>query len=511
MKMLAEVVTLYEPAPEEGEQSEFRREGLGYTYTPKGLVRFRVDYLKRQGQELWGQVEVRSFIPGTREFLVRARYNLSIDSARDKLARTCETRATGQGDPPLAVPIDWRNYIEVFCNRVDMADHAGSGIVMVGRLPELEPRLDLVEKLIQQGQITSLFGPQGEGKGWLAVKIAVHVQLGIPLCGLRVRQANVLYLDWEADRYTFDGRVKAICAGLALEPIEIPWFKPRGTIGHHVHYLAEQISTRDIGLAIWDSIGHAGGAPGEHGSYESVALDVSEAALAMGPELAHLWIDHVSGEGLGQKLAGKAIGSIRKMADARVAWEVRKAQEEEAAAYSIGLFHTKFNNTRRFAPLGFKLSFESDEHGRATSVYFEREDIRETDNEERLSPPLRIVSLLRGGGQDTKQIAERLDMTQAGVRTHCTRLVAKGQVVRLGGEIGGRKLQRWGLSATVHPLVPHVVTVGGSDPPQPNRTGVTVQTVQDEIRTIGSPLSPPPGTGRLPYAADDGELDDAPF
>lgn len=508
MSLPATVVNLYDPAPDAGEQPEFRREGLGYTYTPKGLVRFRVDYLKRQGQELWGQVEVRSFLPGTREFLVRARYNLSIDSARDKLAMTCAKRSQLGGE---STAVDWRNLIEVFCNRVDMADHEGSGIVMVGRLPERVARLDLVEKLIQQGQITSLFGPQGEGKGWLAVKIAVHVQLGIPLCGLRVQQANVVYLDWEADRYTFDGRVKAICAGLGLEPIEIPWFKPRGTIGHHVHYLAEQVSTRDIGLAIWDSIGHAGGAPGEHGSYEGVALDVSEAALALGPELAHLWIDHVSGEGLGQKLAGKAIGSIRKMADARVAWEVRKAQDEEAAAYSIGLFHTKFNNTRKFAALGFRLSFESDEHGRATSVYFEREDIRETDNADRLPPPQQIVDLLRRGALDTKAIAEHLDMTQGAVRTHCTRLVAKGQVVRFTS--GGGRSQRttWGLKETVHPLVKNSCTVLGLDPPKPNRTNRTGETVQTVHVADGSP-TPPPGTGRLPYAADDqDDLGDAPW
>jgi hypothetical protein len=76
-------------------------------------------------------------------------------------------------------------------------------------------------------------------------------------------------------------------------------------------------------------------------------------------------VDHLNAEGIKEKIAGKAHGAIRKMAQARVAWEVRKVQEEESDSYSVGLFHTKHNNTRKYAPLGFRLSFESDQYGRA--------------------------------------------------------------------------------------------------------------------------------------------------
>jgi hypothetical protein len=208
-------------------------------------------------------------------------------------------------------------------------------------------------------------------------------QAGIPFCGLEVRKARVLYLDWEADRWTFNRRVKAVCAGLGIEPVQIAWFKPRGPSSTRWTTSRSTWQRERIDLMIWDSIGHAGGQPGERGGgYEGVALDVSEAADAMGEAVAHLWVDHLNAEGIKEKIAGKAIGAIRKMADVRVAWEVRKAQEEDSRRPAWAVPH-EAQQHHEVRPLGFRLSFESDQHGRAVRVGFEREDVRRTDNAER--------------------------------------------------------------------------------------------------------------------------------
>ncbi len=509
--MSGEPIPLY--APEVPVRESFRKEGLGFTWEPdEALVRFRVDYLKRSGGELWGQVAVTSAYAGTNSHLVQARYNLSVDSARSRLAGYIK-KQLGAAVPADGGP-NWDRLVEVFCVKVLRAQHAGEGVLIMGDLEEPPYAPDLVQKLIESGAITSLYGPHGEGKGWLAVRLAACVEAGIPFCGLGVRQAPVLYLDWEADRWTFQRRLKAVCRGLGLDhPIPVRWYKPPGTIADTIHYVAEYVQREGIGLVIWDSIGHAGGSPSEHGGgYEGLALQVYECAALMGEGVSHLWIDHLNAAMLKDKIAGKSSGAVRKMADSRVGWEIHKAQEEESESYSIGLWHTKFNNTRMSAPLGFRLSFESDRYGRATSVAFEREDVRSTANVGRLPIPQQITALLRRGGLDTKALAEALDITQASVRTHCTRLADKGLVLRLGGDIGGRKIQSWGLPATVTPLVSVRVTDGGFHPPpsEPqHQPQPTVTVTVDPSEWMGSDSYKRMMT-RLPYA-DDEEPDDAPF
>ncbi len=433
---------------------------------------------------------------------MEARYNLSVDTARSRLAGYLR-KQLGTELPAEAAP-NFDRLVEVFCVKVSQAQHQGGGVLVVGDLEEPPYAPDLVQKLIEAGAITSLYGPQGEGKGWVGIKLAVCVQAGIPFCGLRVRQANVLYLDWEADRWVFQRRVKAICRGMGLDQaIPIRWYRPPGTIMDTIHYVAEYVERERIGLVIWDSVGHASGSPVDFGGgWEGLAIQAYDCAALMGEGVAHLWIDHLSAAGIKDKVAGKSSGAIRKMADSRVAWEIRKAQEEESDGYSIGLWHTKFNNTRQSAPLGFRLSFESDPHGRATAVYFDRQDVMDTDNADRLPDPQRVKALLRRGALHTREIAETLNMTQAAVRLVCTRLVSRSEVIRLNDDAGGKQQQRWGLVSGVSPLRKMDDTPGGLQPPPgvPYQSGVSgVSGVSD------TPIA------RLPYADDEEELDDAPF
>lgn len=496
-----EPVPLYAPP----EPPAFRKEGLGWTWEPPDTpLRFRVDYLHRKSGELHGQVTVTSGYPGTgTRHLVEARYNLSVDTARSRLAgylrKQLGTELPAEGAP------NFDRLVEVFCVKVSQAQHQGGGVLLVGDLEEPPYAPDLVQKLIEAGAITSLYGPQGEGKGWLGIKLAVCVQAGIPFCGLRVRQAHVLYLDWEADRWVFQRRVKAVCRGMGLEQaIPIRWYRPPGTIMDTIHYVAEYVQQERIGLVIWDSVGHASGSPVDYGGgWEGLAIQAYDCAALMGEGVSHLWIDHLSAAGIKDKVAGKSSGAIRKMADSRVAWEIRKAQTEESDRYSIGLFHTKFNNTKMSAPLGFRLGFESDAYGRATAVTFEREDVVDTDNVERLPIGQRITALLRRGALETGQIAEHLDISQASVRTHCTRLASRGELLRLGSTVGGKTQQRWGLAAGVTPLRKNDVTRGGLQPPP----RVPQQQAQQGVTVTDDPPNLP--VARLPYAEDDeGEEDD---
>jgi hypothetical protein len=507
--MSAEVVRLYPPPPPE----EFRREGLGWVYEPKDTrVVFRARHLKRSSGELWAEVEVRSNYPVGHAHLVRARYNLSIDSARVKLAAYCQKQHTALDE------VDWARLVELFAVRVLDAQHRGEGVVKLGNLDEPEWQPDLIEKLIQAGQITSLYGPQGDGKGWLAVLVAVCVTAGLSYCGLRVRQAKVLYLDWEADRWTFQRRVKAICAGLGIETVDIDWYKPRGPIGQEVDYIAEYVQREGIGLVIWDSIGQAGGSPTEQGgSYEGVAMTLFEAATVMGEAVSHLWVDHLNAEGIKEKIAGKAHGAIRKMAQARVAWEVRKVQEEESDSYSVGLFHTKHNNTRKYAPLGFRLTFESDQYGRARTVTFGREDVRTTDNIERLGLPAQFEAAITRArcAIPTSRLATELGIEKNHVVNLGHKLEARGRVVSFGGGRGRGNEALWGLREAHNGQAEK--TLPPSTPPSVFSfpSGKDTKDTDEKTPTVfsangGSP-TPPPGTGgRLPYADDD-DLDEAPF
>jgi len=389
---------------------EFRKEGLGYCYEPRGSgIRLRVDYLRERSDEFTGEITVESTLPGVPTHLHQARVNLSSTTARDRLAKHLGTLTPKE-------KLQWGRLVEQLCVAVLRRERQGEPLQRVGRLIGTLRTADRIERLLPHGKPTLWYGPAGAGKGWMATFAAVCVQTGTPLAALRVRQGNVLYLDWEDSAETLNERVQVVTAGLDLDAApEIAYRKCRRTLHRDLHAIMRDVADVAADLVIIDSVGLAAGAAGDRG-YEDVALTLFDCVRYLEPATV-LLIDHVTGEASREnKVIGKAFGSYYKMAEARCAWEVRAEREEGADTSSVGFYHTKFNHSMRYPAMGFRLEFgPSDPGDPPLYVRLRREDLRAG----------RIAGIVRRAPAYTKDIAELLDEGEPSIRTVLNRYVGR--------------------------------------------------------------------------------------
>lgn len=441
------------PFPAPIPETPFRKHGLGYCYEPTKTgqpigIRLEVSDLRSRDGDLFGFVSVTSTLPGLRARLHGpVKHNLTIDRTRESLPKAltlaCES----------AIPVeDWRQIVDDFCRLVWQANRRKGRVEELGNQDIGLGQPDVIEKLIQYGAITNLFGPGDGGKGWLGIALALCVRYGRDFCGLRVHQGEPLYLDWEDSRETFIRRVRAVATGLGLEGATLPRLRPVGTLAQNLDQIAEYATEHRLAVIVADSVGHASSQIGQHGTYEDAAKELFDAIAVVGESVAWLLIDHVSAEGLidPKKLAGKPMNSVRKLYDARVAWECRSSADDATGVLSVGLYHTKRNNTAKYAPIGFRLEFDSDPLGRANCVRFSRQDVLDAvDLSDRLPLPARVLHFAKRGPLTIPAVAEEFDVGIKVAAVTVRRLAKQGKLVDLSlmkYEHGKGNIKSWGLA-----------------------------------------------------------------
>lgn len=332
----------------------FRRDGLGYIYEPPNCpVRFRMDYLSERADSITGEIVVESSVDGRANHIHQGRLNLDSTNGKRDLA-TYLQKIDGE--------VPWRQLLETFAAGILKAERVGEPFIKAGRLPQRMVPAPLVEKLLPALKPTSIFGPGGSGKGYIATGIAVHHNLGIPFVGLKVQKGRTLYLDWEDDVEEFDMRVKEVAAGLNLESVpEIDYRVCRSPLRHQAHQIARYVSENGITLVVVDSVEAAAGTAGEGRSYEDSAKSFFAALRQLG-RVTVLLIDHVSSQSRKGEDTGpaKAYGSIFKENWCRSTWEMRKDQKPGERMSQVALYHTKVNRGLLNNPIGILLDFTTE-------------------------------------------------------------------------------------------------------------------------------------------------------
>lgn len=393
---LTEPVALHPTGP-----SPFRREGLGYSYEPAGTgIRFRVSHIQRESGGLRARVAVESLLPGLPPHIYSARHLLEGTNSLRDLKRAL-SEITGDTHP--LTPL-WERLIRALTKAVVDAEEAGEPFEKVGQRVAQPRVLDLVQHLLPAGKPTIIYGPGGVGKGIIAVALGVAVTLGEPVAGLAVQQGEVLYLDWEDDADTLDRRIKSVCAGRAIDPVEFHYRVCRGRLDEQLSEITSYVDSHGITLAVVDSVSLAGGTAGDRGTYEDVALRLMAAVRQM--RCTVLLIDHVNDVGRrAEGLAGKAYGSVFKGYVSRNTWEVKKDQETGALLSHVGLYQTKTNHTALLAPIGLCLDFRTE-----GTVRIVREDVRESP--ELAAPLTTSYRIDRELARGTRTVAELEDALQ---------------------------------------------------------------------------------------------------
>jgi len=326
----------------------------------------------------------------------------------------------------------WKSMVEQLC--VIALDNHRKGKPAKEVWPALDseeiPRSELlIEPLIYKNKPNMLFGEGSCGKSYLAITLAITAQLPFsnnPLW-LSPKQANTLYLDWEADENEFKRRLSEVERGFSLPPAPILYRECELPLVEDIDHLEQMVAEHQIGFVIIDSLGIASGNANLNDAATATAFYSALRRL----KVTSLIITHMSKEA--ETKRATPFGSVYFTNLARSVFEVRKHQEEEANEIAIDLVHRKNNQGPLLPHQGFKIVFEPEK------TLIKRLEV-ETVPEflEKMSLKARIIALLKEGGKaSVTGIAEELDKTDAQVRAALNKY--KNIFVKVGDQ--------WGLKA----------------------------------------------------------------
>ena len=359
-----------------------------------------------------------------------ARLNLSSTSARLALARFLATRVK-QGK------VDWHSLIEYACTATAQAFREGKPAIALSTVPPVLDRPYALFPLLPLGQTCVLYGDGGSGKSYIALSLALSLATlhGLP-SGLRPQiQGCTLYLDYETDSQEQSRRRTLLSTGLGLpEPPEVHYQRMERPLADDLQRIKSDVRRLRPVLLIVDSIAPACG--GEPESAE-VILRFFNTIRELAPDSTRLILSHISKGDLDKRRA-RPFGSAFTRNMARSCWEVRREDQEESDALTLGLFHDKSNEDRLHSPRGLTFSFEFPD--RVTIKGSDVTDSPELAASTRLSSRLRVA--LRSGARTLKELAEELDAKPDTLRRTLYRMNDVSQLNKKEGKGGGSV---WGL------------------------------------------------------------------
>jgi hypothetical protein len=349
-----------------------------------GVV-FEVDRLRRDHNELIGELSVCCGLPGARTIgndgsLSIADFNFSSARARSDRAKLLAGRANTRD-------LDWIALVEEFCQRTLEADRTGQPAVDLRTLPApgAEDALHVEGLYLLRRHPTILFGDGGAAKSYL----------GLYLAGRLVeRGERVALFDWELAGEDHRERLGR------LFPDGMPrilYARCERPLVYEVDRLRRIVREGGIGYSVFDSVAFACDGPPEAAE---TAGRYFRAVRQIGGGSLH--IAHVSkGENADQKPFGSAFWHN----GARSTWYAQLADgSTDSDILHLGLFNRKANLGRLRAPVGFTVTFTED---RTT---FRRADVADTpDLALKLTVRQRMAALLRKGAMMPEAIAEEIE------------------------------------------------------------------------------------------------------
>ncbi len=371
---------------------------------------FEVDRLRREHNELVGELCVRCDLPGAATVegnLSIADFNISSARARADRAKLLATRAGARG-------LDWALLVEEFCQRVLQADRAGQPAVDLRMLPRPSADQDMVDVgglTLPRRHPSILFGDGGAGKSYLGLYLAGR---------LAERGMRVALFDWELAGEDHRTRLEL------LFPDGMPrvlYARCERPLVFEADRLRRIVREESVDYIVYDSVAFACDGPPEAAE---VAGRYFRAVRQIGGGSLH--IAHVS---KGENADQKPFGSTFWHNGARSTWFMKHDEASaEGEVLQIGLFNRKNNLGRLCSPLGYSIAF-----GEETTT-LRRTDVAESPElASKLSIRQRMAYLLRRGSMTIKEVATELDENPDTIKRTAYR--GKGQFIVLeGGKIG---------------------------------------------------------------------------
>lgn len=329
------------PAPKKRERV-FEREGMGYRFEPAGLpVVMRFSRIADRRDETTAELQIGHATGG---HILRRRVNLLTTAGV-----TLKSIGEELNSEELGLDVEWSRILRDGFESVLDAHRNGIVVRSVGgEIERPPPPKWLCDGLVLKDKVNCWLGAAGTGKSTLAKTFCVYYAAGFQFLNRHTEKGLALYLDWEDDEEDLKRVAHDTCRNLGVWPVpELLYISMRGKrLRDHVEWLATLVDQRKIGLIVLDAIAAAGGSPGEHMSWEAVALEL-EQCLGLLPPVTILGLDHVTSDehkNGHNVVPTKARGAERKVEFVRNQWTlVLDRGEQEVGKHVVSWNHTKVN------------------------------------------------------------------------------------------------------------------------------------------------------------------------
>lgn len=419
-------------APDAGQdQRAFRRLGLGWCYQPpEAPVVLTFDRVSERGMETWAEVHIQLTDGG---HLARRRVNL--------LGGTSLSGCVKELDELTASRWPWRRIVASGCESVLEAFRRGEAVeTYEGEIVRPHGVRWLCDGLVMAGCVNCWVAAASTGKSTFAAALCVHHALGEPFLGREVSRGVPLYLDYESDSEDFREKLHDVASGLGIRSVpKIHRQRMRGPLKGKVNEIASRIDQYGVTLLVVDAVASAGGSMGD-GNYESIAIDLEQALIAL-PPVTVLLLDHVTSDDLRNgSVVVKARGATRKYEFVRNQWSItldRDAAEDHR--HVVGWTHAKINRGAYQSAFGIELV-----HGDGHLSFREMDAVDVGPVAERMPQHRRLAALLAQTGPiEVKEAALELlgrddERACAQIRALCTRDHGKRMVRLPDGRITAR-------------------------------------------------------------------------
>lgn len=363
-------------------------------------VAIYADHLIEDKHGIYAEVTVSTTRPGVPGHLAFARFNLLAATGRSDLMRTLKGRVED---------VDWHGILEQTSYLIVNKHREGEPVVSVGNTPEPETHDWALWPLIRQDEATIVHGQGGQGKSHLAVLVALLVQSGVAWVDLIPKQVNVLYLDYEASSDEINHRAASFSRGLGIPPVEFKYRFAAQPLAKEIEEVRRKVLEEDIGLIIVDSLSMAVG--GDLIDPKSVIPYFQALRLLKLPSLT---IHHKNRD-------DQLYGSAYIINQARSVWSIKSAREEGSDLITVGLFHEKVNNARKFLPIGIEFNFSEDNTGLQSISVGTGQLLDFPETAQSLPLRERVRDYLSSGSMNIAELATLLNMKVDSLRSYLNR------------------------------------------------------------------------------------------
>ena len=361
---------------------------------PEANVRAVLERVTNHKDKVTAEVTILNLrSDGTTGHLLMEQMNLLAGRTKAEVAnRLTEKRAD----------VDWPTLVEQFCVMVIRKIRAGEPVQKLGGTTTLPPMLWQAQDLLPLKAPVMFFGDGDTGKSVLALGLACCIQYGLNELGLKVKQDNVLYLDWETDFHDQERRVLMLQNGFMLQnhPL-LSYRRCHRPLADDIDEIHRLVLEGDIGYLVIDSLGAAAGTELKEAE---AALQFYQAFRSL--DRGGLIIHHMPKDGKGP------YGTVYFRNYARSVFEIRKYQEPGDTGISIAMRHDKMNNGPKLRPIGWRLEFTQD------AITIERKALkRMPELAEFADLKGRIEAELTKGAKLVKDIGANLNSPQSSIST----------------------------------------------------------------------------------------------